>query len=179
MALGFVGFAAGTWLVTGLTKDWDFGELLVPQILRGCSLMLCMIPINNIALGTLPLARMKNASGLYNLTRNLGGAVGLALINTVLNDRWDLHLARLHERFTWTNTAVLERLEMTRRGFEGLGGNPDAMALKAMMNTVRIQGLVMSFTDVFLVLTGLFLLMACAVPFIRRPRAAPAGGGGH
>ncbi len=40
--------------------------------LRGCSLMLCMIPINNIALGTLPPARMKNASGLYNLTRNLG-----------------------------------------------------------------------------------------------------------
>ena len=65
--------------------------------------MLCMIPINNIALGTLPPARMKDASGLYNLTRNLGGAVGLALINTVLNDRWDLHLARLHERFTWTN----------------------------------------------------------------------------
>jgi DHA2 family multidrug resistance protein len=179
MGLGFLGFATGTWMVTGLTKDWDFWELLVPQILRGCSLMLCMIPINNIALGTLPPARMKNASGLYNLTRNLGGAVGLALINTVLNDRWDLHLARLHERFTWTNTAVLERLEMTRRQFEVLGGNADAMALKALMNTVRLQGLVMGFTDVFLVLTFLFVAMACAVPFIRRPRAAAGAGGGH
>ncbi len=88
MAIGFSGFAAGTWIVTGITKDWDFYELLWPQVLRGCSLMLCMIPINNIALGTLPPARMKNASGLYNLTRNLGGAVGLALINTALNDRW-------------------------------------------------------------------------------------------
>ncbi|MCB4802021.1 DHA2 family efflux MFS transporter permease subunit [Methylobacterium brachiatum] len=179
MAIGFVGFASGTWIVTGLTKDWDFWELLWPQILRGCSLMLCMIPINNIALGTLPPARMKNASGLYNLTRNLGGAVGLALINTVLNARWDLHLARLHERFTWANNAALERLDSMQRGFESFGSAAPSMALKAMSNTVRIQGLVMAFEDVFMALTVLFLAMACAVPLIRRPRAAAGGGGGH
>ncbi|WP_409568263.1 DHA2 family efflux MFS transporter permease subunit [Methylobacterium sp. E-041] len=179
MAIGFSGFAAGTWIVTGLTKDWDFWELLWPQVLRGCSLMLCMIPINNIALGTLPPARIKNASGLYNLTRNLGGAVGLALINTLLNDRWDLHLERLHERFTWANGAALERLDAMRRQFEATGGDAEKMALKAMTNTVRMQGLVMSFEDVFLVLTGLFLLMALATPLIRRPAAAAAGGGGH
>lgn len=84
MMIGFLGFAAGTWTVTGLTADWDFHELLIPQILRGCSLMLCMVPINNLALGTLPPALLKNASGLFNLTRNLGGAVGLAVINTIL-----------------------------------------------------------------------------------------------
>ena len=54
----------------------------MPQILRGVSLMLCMVPINNLALGTLAPDRLKNASGLFNLTRNLGGAVGLAVINT-------------------------------------------------------------------------------------------------
>ena len=64
-----------------------------------------MIPINNIALGTLPPERLKNASGLFNLTRNLGGAVGLAALTTILNDRIDLHLARLHESITW-NAAV-------------------------------------------------------------------------
>ena len=102
LAMGFGGFAAGTWIVTGLTKDWDFGELLWPQILRGVSLMLCMVTVNNIALGTLTPDRLKNASGLFNLTRNLGGAVGLALINTVLNDRMDLHLQRLHDSVTWS-----------------------------------------------------------------------------
>ncbi len=140
MAIGFAGFAAGTWIVTGLTKDWDFWELLWPQVLRGCSLMLCMIPINNIALGTLPPARMKNAAGLYNLTRNLGGAVGLALINTLLNDRWDLHLTRLHERFTWSHAPALERLDAMQRGFSDYGSAASSMALKAMTNTVRIQG---------------------------------------
>ncbi|GEO99380.1 DHA2 family efflux MFS transporter permease subunit [Methylobacterium haplocladii] len=179
MALGFSGFAAGTWIVTGLTKDWDFWELLWPQVLRGCSLMLCMIPINNIALGTLPPERMKNASGLYNLTRNLGGAVGLALINTLLNDRWDLHLARLHERVTWANDTALQRLDSLRQGFSGFGSAADAMALKSLTNQVRIQGMVMAFEDVFLILTLLFLAMACATPLIRRPKVAGAGGGGH
>ena len=59
-----------------------------------------MVPTNNIALGTLPPDRVKNASGLFNLTRNLGGAVGLAVINPVLNERTDLHIARLQERVT-------------------------------------------------------------------------------
>ncbi len=70
----------------------------MPQILRGIGMMCAMVPVNNIALGTLPPDRVKNASGLFNLTRNLGGAVGLAVINTVLNDRTDLHISRLHDR---------------------------------------------------------------------------------
>ena len=73
----------------------------MPQILRGFSLMLCMVPINNLALGTMPPDRLKNASGLFNLTRNLGGAVGLALINTLLDKRMDLHLERLRESVVW------------------------------------------------------------------------------
>ena len=75
---GFLSFAVGTYWMTYLTKDWDFWELFWPQVFRGVGLMIAMIPINNIALGTLPPERVKNASGLFNLTRNLGGAVGLA-----------------------------------------------------------------------------------------------------
>ena len=87
--------------------------------------------------------------------------------------------ARLHERFTWANTAALERLDALQRGFDAYGSAASDMALKAMTNTVRIQGLVMAFEDVFLSLTVLFLAMACAVPMIRRPNAGAGGGGGH
>ena len=69
----------GTWLASHITHDWDFHELFWPQVLRGFGLMMAMIPINNISLGTLPPERVKNASGLYNLTRNVGGAVGRSL----------------------------------------------------------------------------------------------------
>ena len=64
---------------------------------RGVGLMFAIIPVTNTALGTLPPERVKNASGLFNLMRNLGGAIGLAAINTWFNDRMDLHLQRLHE----------------------------------------------------------------------------------
>ena len=85
-------FALGSYQMTWITRDYDFYELLVPQILRGIGMMFAMVPTNTIALGTLAPERVKNASGLFNLTRNLGGAVGLAVINQVLNERTDLHI---------------------------------------------------------------------------------------
>ena len=78
----------------------------MPQVLRGFGMMLAIVPITNLALGTLPPERLKNASGLFNLTRNLGGAVGLAALNTVLDNRIDLHFARLHEAITWSRQPV-------------------------------------------------------------------------
>ena len=177
LALGFAGFSVGTWIVTGITRDWDFWELLLPQICRGVSLMLCMVTINNLALGTLPPNRLKNASGLFNLTRNLGGAVGLALINTVLNHRLDLHLARLHEKVTWSSQAALERLDHMTGSMAPRGSDAYDAALKALAASVRTQALVLSFADVFLILTGLFLAMALATPLVSKPKQA--GGGGH
>jgi DHA2 family multidrug resistance protein len=178
MGIGFVGFAIGTWQITGLTKDWDFWELFLPQVFRGVSLMICMVPINNIALGTLSPDRLKNASGLYNLTRNLGGAVGLALINTTLNNRTDLHLQRLHESVTWSRSTVNETVANLTLKFQALGSDAGQAAIKTLSNMVRREALVMSFADIFYLLTFLFLALACALPLVRRPRAAPAGGGG-
>ena len=78
-------------------QDFGFWQIFMPQVLRGVGLMFAMVPITNLALGTLPPERLKNASGLFNLTRNLGGALRIAALNTVLDDRMDLHFARLHE----------------------------------------------------------------------------------
>src|SRR5260370_31663063 len=102
-AAGLVIFALGSFQMTWIPRDYDFYELLVPQILRGIGMMFAMVPTNTIALGTLLPDRVKNASGLFNLTRNLGGAVGLAGINQVLNERTHPHIARLHERVTCGN----------------------------------------------------------------------------
>lgn len=174
---GFLGFGASSWMLTGMTADWDFNELLLPQILRGLSLMICMVPINNLALGTLPPAKMKGASGLYNLMRNLGGAVGLAMINTVLTDRRALHTARLDEAVTWSNPQALDQLEMMRQNLASHGLPPEG-ALAQMAGKVAGQAVIMSFIDVFILLTALFAglaLMALAM----KPPARAAGGGGH
>lgn len=180
MMIGFAGFALGTWIATGITADWDFYELLVPQILRGVSLMLCMVPINNLALGTLPPAQLKNASGLYNLTRNLGGAVGLALINTLLNTRTDLHIARLHESVAAGRQVAEEAIAQTMQRFLDFGDAAERMALALINQRAHKQALIMAFGDVFLGLTFIFASLVLLALLMRKPPAAPpARGGGH
>ncbi len=179
MGIGFAGFAAGTWMLSHLTGDWDFWELFVPQILRGCSLMLCMVPINNIALGTLPPARIRNASGLFNLTRNLGGAVGLAVINTILTQRQDFHYSRLAEHVQWGNPAAVERLVNMTSNFDAYGLDGATVALKQLTAMVQQQATILSFGDIFLLLTVLFLAMIAGVLMISKPQGAGPGDGGH
>ena len=169
---GFLFFALGTWQMTGITHDWDFYELLWPQIFRGIGLMLAIVPVTNTALGTLPPDRIKNASGLFNLTRNLGGAIGLAAINTLLNNRMDLHLARLRDSVNASSVTATETLNQLTQKFGGVDGQ--VKALKQMSLMVRQQASVMSFADVFLVLTVLFVALAALGVIMKRP-ALPAG----
>jgi DHA2 family multidrug resistance protein len=170
IALGFGGFALGTWQASYVTKDWDFYELLIPQVLRGCSLVMCFIPINNLTLGTMAPERMKNASGLFNLTRNLGGAVGLALINTILNKRMDLHLARTHEAVSWGRTQAEETLNALMQALASRGSDAELAAVKQLATIVRRESLVMAMSDVFLVITLTFVMMLVLIPIMRRPK---------
>lgn len=180
MMIGFVGFAIGTWLVTGLTADWDFNELLMPQILRGCSLMLCMVPINNLALGTLPPSLMKNASGLFNLTRNLGGAVGLAVINTILTRRGDMHYARLAEHVRNGNAEAENMIANLTAKYNAAGMDGASIAIAKLSGMVRQQATLLSFIDVFFILTMMFCSLAICAMLLRKPSpAAGGGGGGH
>jgi len=176
IAFGLVIFAVGTWQMTWITRDFDFYELLVPQILRGAGMMFAMIPTNNIALGTLAPERMKNASGLFNLMRNLGGAVGLAIINQMLNERTDLHIARLQERVTWGNMTAVETLNMLTQRAQGMG-DAALMALKQLSQIVHRQAAVMSYGDVFLMLTLFYLGLSLLVLLVKKPPAPEAGSG--
>ena len=179
LAIGIFGFAIGTFLASTLTKDWGFSELIWPQIFRGVSLMFCMVPINNVALGTLPPERLKNASGLFNLTRNLGGAVGLALINTILNDRWDQHMQRLRDHVAWGRTAADDALANLTAGLAPLGDAAAMAATRQLSLLVRREALVLALGDVFLALTITFLMMLLVLPAIQRAGGARGAGGGH
>lgn len=177
LLFGFLGFALGTFLMTQLTDDWSFNELIWPQILRGASMMFCMVPISNLALGTLPKERMKGGSGLFNLTRNLGGAVGLAIINTVLTNRTSLHQERLSEAVNWANPAALGQLNsmVVNDTLNGLDGA--TAAIKQMGQMVLKQAYVLSFIDVFMLLTVLFAVLAFGTLLMRKPEAVAEGGG--
>jgi DHA2 family multidrug resistance protein len=164
--------------MTWITREYDFYELLLPQILRGIGMMCAMVPTNTIALGTLPADRVKNASGLFNLTRNLGGAVGLAVINQVLNDRTDLHISRLQDRVTWANIAATETLNQFTQRLQGMG-DAALMAMKQLSQIVHRQAVVMSYGDAFFMLALFYLGLSLMVMLLNKPNSATGPGEAH
>ncbi|ETS11939.1 DHA2 family efflux MFS transporter permease subunit [Bartonella quintana] len=168
IAMGLFGFALGTWMASGITDNWDFWELFWPQVFRGASIMLCMVPINDIALGTLPPERMKNASGLFNLTRNLGGAVGLAVISTLMMKRTDLHYGRITETLQQGNSKVTEMLSSLTMYFKFATFDPHTLALFQLFNMVRIQAMVMALSDIFFIITIIFSILTFLTIFLKK-----------
>src|ERR1700716_393992 len=171
IAIGLIIFAMGSYQMTWITRDYDFYELLIPQILRGIGMMFAMVPTNTIALGTLPPERVKNASGLFNLTRNLGGAVGLAVINSVLNERTDLHIVRLQERVHWGNATATETLSMLTQRMQGMG-DAALMAMKQLSQIVHRQAVVMGYGDAFFMLTLFYFGLSLLVMLLKKPASA-------
>ena len=97
ISAGLLLFAASLWLFSAMTPDWGFAALFWPQVLRGFAIMLCIVPSVNMALNGFAMAELRYASGLFNLMRNLGGAIGIAVVNTWLQDQTRIHAARFGE----------------------------------------------------------------------------------
>ncbi len=177
---GFAGFVLSCVELVPITSQWGFWELMLPQVMRGLSLMFCMVPINLVALGTLPPDQLKNAAGLFNTVRNIGGAFGLAGINTFLNQRTDLHILRLREHVVWGRTAADEALAgLTERFTPFLGSNAEQAAIKRLSGLVYREAQVLAFADVFLILAIIFSLCAVLVLLVRRPRLEPEAAPAH
>lgn len=97
-ACGFALFALGLAMSSMQTSATDFEQMFWPQVVRGAAIMFCLLPPTRLALGPLPEERVADGSGLFNLMRNLGGAIGLALIDTVIFSRASHHGQALAER---------------------------------------------------------------------------------
>jgi DHA2 family multidrug resistance protein len=141
--------------------------------------MLCIVPSVNLALTGFEGAELRAASGLFNLMRNLGGAVGLALINTLLDKRMDLHLERLRESVIWGRRVAEDTLANMAAAMAARGSDAQLAATRQLALIVRRQAEVMALADVFLALTVLFLGCVGLAALMRRPVAAGGPGGGH
>lgn len=183
VAFGLAVTGLALWLNARLTSQAALPELWLPLLLRGFGMMFVMVPVTSLALGTLAPAVMKNASGLYNLMRNLGGAFGLALINTLVTDRSYLHRVHLAEQVGWGRQAAVDALGRMQ---EVLGSRlvapegAELAALKRIAAMVNREALVLAYNDVLLVMAGFFALVLPLVLLLRKPDpAAAAMGGGH
>ncbi len=97
IAVGLSLFALSLFLTSHMTAEWGFWQLALPQAVRGLSLMLCIVPSVGMALSEFAPAELRYASGLFNLMRNLGGAIGIAVVNTWLQDNARIAAARFGE----------------------------------------------------------------------------------
>jgi DHA2 family multidrug resistance protein len=180
LGCGLALFGGGLWLNSHLTSEWGYWEMFLPQAVRGLSLMFCFVPINAVALGHLPPDKVQNASGLYNLMRNLGGAIGLAAINTTLTHRLDLHLSRLSDHLTAARGATTAMLDgLSARLAPILDGAADQAALKLVSQLARREAMTMAFGDVLLLMGGVFAFGLLLLPLLEPVRHPSAGGDGH
>ena len=166
---GFVLFAIGLALSARQTIETDFNEMLVPQIMRGVAIMFCLLPPTRLALGALPLEQVADASGLFNLMRNLGGAIGLALIDTVLFGRaaghGDVLIARLK---AGDKTAAIEVGIPLAEYLKGLAQGINSVTEAAMRAAVERAALTMAANEAWAMIAVLTALAVLAVPLCRQ-----------
>jgi DHA2 family multidrug resistance protein len=164
-AVGFALFALGLGLSTFETRDTDFSEMFWPQIIRGVAIMFCLLPPTRLALGTLSETQVPDASGLFNLMRNLGGAIGIALIDTVLYGRIGIHADALRARLLAGDMSTARAIGLDP-GLLASGLTPSAEAYMRPM--IEKAAFVLSVNDAWAMLAAFALLGVLVVPFAWR-----------
>ncbi len=176
LGIGLLLVGCGALLNANLTSESDFMQFLLPQLVRGAGMLLCIITATNIAMGTLAPKDISNASGLYNVMRNLGGAVGLAVMDTIRDYRLDYHWNQLISSVNEGREVVEMQLIQDQKQFAGIVSDPLAQAVSGIYNRVLVQAQVLSFNDLFL---GLGAIYICSLPlllFMRKGNRAGAAG---
>jgi len=180
LATGLSFAAIGLYWNQFLTADSSFEELFWPQVFRGLGLIISMVPANFIALGAVPPMKLPNATGLVTVCRNLGGAIGLAALNTMRLNYTNLHNQELSAALDPTRPEVQAYLAQAEANFAALGnGDPSGMAIAQLARRMQMESAVMTFNNLFLVMAVAFAVMVLMVPFLRRPALAGAPQGAH
>lgn len=161
------GFALAGWgmmLGAQVNPNWSFHEFAIMQAARGFGVMMAMVASQQLTVSTLPVHMMKDASGLVNLIRNVGGAVGLAILATVLSTQTALHLAELSANVP-VGGAGQEMLEgLTALMQQRQVSDPEGAARKALGMLLRRDAASLGFADGFVFLAlGSFAAGALAL----------------
>ncbi|NDH64672.1 MAG: MFS transporter, partial [Alphaproteobacteria bacterium] len=166
-ACGFLLFSAGMGMSFFQTPRSGFDDIFWPQILRGSAIMLCLLPPTRLALGRLPPGRIADASGLFNLMRNLGGAIGIALIDTVIYSRAEGHGKRLAGELMAGSREAAEFVGLPLKFFKGMRlENLDSSAVDFARPLVEKAGMVLAINEAWAMLTGFMVLGLLVLPLV-------------
>jgi MFS transporter, DHA2 family, multidrug resistance protein len=184
MMFGLACFGLAMWSFTFISSEWGADQLLLPQVIRGFPQVFCVAPAVTLGLGSLTPARLKYASGLFNMMRNLGGAVGIAVCGAVLNNRTNFHFLALASNLTDANAPMRRILAATSQRLTETLGSPVAgheAAIRELWQLAYAQAETLSYADAFGTIMLAFIIATGLTPLLKKVTApsASSSGGGH
>jgi DHA2 family multidrug resistance protein len=179
LALGFGALAFSGWMYSHLTLDIAMSNVVVASIINGAATGLIFVPLSTTALGLVPRERMGNATGIYNLMRNIGAGVGISMMTTFLARSAQAHQVTLAGHVTPYDPAVQSWLR-SLRGALATHGNPftaSSQALGVLYAAVLRQASLLAFLDNFRLITlAALVCLPLLLLFRRAGGRAPAAG---
>lgn len=180
IGVGFVLFAASNFMNIYMTGNYAADQLLWPNVVRAIGQALVMAPLSAVATSGIEPENAGSASGLFNMMRNLGGAVGIALLQTLLTKREQYHSNVLMQSVSLFEQATRTRLEQLTQYFvnHGILDRADALhrAYVAIGHTVQKQAYILAFSDTFYLLGVALIVALIATLFLKKAGPASAGG---
>ena len=165
---GFALFALGLGLSAIQPRTADFDEMFWPQIVRGVAIMFCLLPPTRIALGALPEIEVADASGLFNLMRNLGGAIGIALIDTILYGRSGMYAEDFRVRLLAGDASAAKAIGLDPALLANRPpGPPDEAAVAFVRPMVEKASLALCINEAWAMLACVAIAGVLLVPFAR------------
>ena len=182
IAVGLTVFGASCFLNYFLDADVAYDQLRISQMVRACGQPLIMVPLSSVTTGGIEPANAGSASGLFNMMRNLGGSMGIALTSALLTQREHLHSNRIGEHITTIDPHVQERLAAYTHGFMAHGIDQltaSRMALGALDFAVRKQAFLQAYGDCFFIIGATLVLAVPAVLGCKKLQSAGGAAGAH
>jgi DHA2 family multidrug resistance protein len=182
MMAGLACFGLSMWNFSWITNEWGAAELLLPQLLRGFPQVFAIAPSVNLGLGSLPPERLKYASGLFNMMRNLGGALGIAICGAILNNRTNFHFHAIASRLTPENFAMGRLLDSLTARYAAVLGSIEqghTAALKQLWHLAYREAATLAYADAFRVIMVAFIAATLMVPLMRNVGGVKPAASGH
>ncbi|MCV3739162.1 multidrug efflux MFS transporter [Rhizobium sp. TRM96647] len=183
IALGFALFAASNFMNVNITGDYAADQLFWPNVIRAIGQALVFAPLSVVATAGIEQENAGSASALFNMMRNLGGAVGIALLQTLLTKREQFHSNILTNSISLFDEATRDRIARLTSYFMEQGVSDPAVAahkaVVAIASGVRKQADIMAFSDAFFLLGAGLVVALFATLLLKKPDGQMAGGGAH
>ena len=179
IAAGVGIFALSMWKHAHFTTESGMSDFFWPLIFRGLGLGLIFVPLTNLALADLPMAKIPNGTGLFNLMRQLGGSIGIALSATLVQRFTAIHRADLMAAVTPYSEVTRERVAMITQALISRGELPALAQTKAigfLNGVVTKQAMMLSFEQLFLLFGTVFVLSLPLLLLMHKNKGAPGGG---